>query len=165
MRSRSMIRAIAFLLALAGLAGWGAAFAFTFSDGTATQCVAGGKVVVEVEARPGQASYDEGRTAKTVPFGKDYQIVWNVPKFAALPPHMRDFLFFHECAHAQVPTDDEYVANCVGLIAMRVAGRAGSDIEAKLAAFFGAQNEYWVETLKCANASKVAPAGAGKPPS
>ena len=136
----------------------GSAAAFVMSDGTTTQCLARGRVVAEIQAAPDQGIVKQGRTAMTVPFGQDYQIIWNPQKLSALPPTMRDFLFFHECAHAQVPTNDENIANCVGLIAMRAAGRAGGDVEARLAAFYGANNGYWAQTLQCANASKVAPA-------
>jgi hypothetical protein len=89
---------------------------------------------------------------KTVKVGSGYQIVWNAQKLAGLPPEMHDLLFFHECAHAKVPTTDEVQANCVGLKDMRAAGRAGLAVEAKLAAFYGATNGYWVNTLRCANA-------------
>ena len=73
---------------------------------------------------------------------------------------MHDFIFFHECAHASVPTQSEVTANCVGLQAMRTAGRAGFGVESKLAAFYGQNNPYWSKTLSCANAFKESP----KPP-
>jgi hypothetical protein len=64
---------------------------------------------------------------------------------------MHDFIFFHECAHASVPTQEELVANCEGLRAMRAAGRAGPAVEARLGAFYGRGNEYWRKTVACAN--------------
>jgi len=155
----SSVRSLLLFLCLAAPLVAGSAAAFVMSDGTTTQCVARGHVVAEIQAAPDQSIVKQGRTAMTVPFGQEYQIIWNPQKLSTLPPAMRDFLFFHECAHAQVPTNDENIANCVGLIAMRAAGRAGSDVEAKLAAFYGANNGYWLQTLQCANASKVAPAG------
>lgn len=160
----SSVRSLLLLLCFAASLVAGSAAAFVMSDGTTTQCLARGRVVAEIQAAPDQAIVKQGRTAMTVPFGQDYQIIWNPQKLSALPPTMRDFLFFHECAHAQVPTNDENVANCVGLIAMRAAGRAGGDVEARLAAFYGANNGYWLQTLHCANASKVAPAAAGNAP-
>jgi len=51
-------------------------------------------------------------------------------------------------------------ANCVGLQAMRTAGRAGFAVESKLAAFYGTNSEYWRQTLACANGFKDSP----KPP-
>jgi hypothetical protein len=133
--------------------------AFTFSDGTSVTCVARGETVPEYAPPPGTEAMTF--TGKTVKVGSGYQIVWNAPKLASLPPAMHDLLFFHECAHAKVPTTDEVEANCVGLKDMRAAGRAGLAVEAKLAAFYGATNGYWVNTLRCANA-EAKPAGAGR---
>ena len=133
--------------------------AFTFSDGTSATCVARGETVPEYAPPPGTEVMTF--TGKTVKVGSGYQIVWNAPKLASLPPAMHDLLFFHECAHAKVPTTDEVEANCVGLKDMRAAGRAGLAVEAKLAAFYGATNGYWVNTLRCANA-EAKPAGAGR---
>jgi len=53
-----------------------------------------------------------------------------------------------------VPTQSEVMANCVGLQAMRTAGRGGFAIESKLAAFYGPDNAYWRQTVSCANAFK-----------
>ena len=133
--------------------------AFTFSDGTSATCVARGETVPEYAPPPGTEAMTF--TGKTVKVGSGYQIVWNAPKLASLPPAMHDLLFFPECAHAKVPTTDEVEANCVGLKDMRAAGRAGLAVEAKLAAFYGATNGYWVNTLRCANA-EAKPAGAGR---
>ena len=101
-------------------------------------------------------------TGRTVRVGSAYQIVWNATRLAALPPAVRDYLFFHECAHAKVPTTDEVQANCVGLKDMRAAGRAGVAVEARLAAYYGPTNGYWVSTLRCANADNAA--GDASPP-
>jgi hypothetical protein len=103
-------------------------------------------------------------TGKTVKVGSGYQIIWNAQKLAALPPAIHDLLFFHECAHAKVPTTDEVQANCVGLKDMRATGRAGLAVEARLAAFYGATNGYWLNTLRCANAEPKAAGAAGSPP-
>jgi hypothetical protein len=165
MRSSAMVWPLAVFWCVAGLQFAGHAAAFVLSDGTTTQCLAQGRVVAEIQAPPDHAIVKQGRIAVTASFGQGHQIVWNPKKLSELPPAMRDFLFFHECAHAQVPTDDEAVANCVGLIAMRAAGRAGADVEARLAAFYGPGNAYWQRTLQCAAASKVAPSGSAGPPS
>jgi hypothetical protein len=140
--------AIAALIASAG------AGAFTFTDGKPATCVAAGKTVEEVEAEPGQPGL--GFTGKTVRTASGFQIIWNVEKLKTLPPEVRDYLFFHECAHARVPTADELQANCVGLQDMRAAGRGGFAVESRLAAFYGAGNDYWIRTLKCANAAGTA---------
>jgi len=124
--------------------------AFTFADGTSGSCVVRGEAVPEYSPPPGTEVMNF--TGKTVRVGSGYQIVWNAAKLSALPPDMHDYLFFHECAHAKVPTTDEVQANCAGLKDMRAAGRGGLAVEARLAAFYGPNNGYWVETLRCANA-------------
>jgi len=147
------------LLALAAHAG-----AFTFSDGTTMQCIVGGKAIEEQVATPSHPVVKQGRIALTEPAGGTDRIVWNDAQLKALPPEMHDFIFFHECAHASVPTKSEVTANCVGLQAMRTAGRAGFKVESRLAAFYGPDSGYWRQTLACANAFKAAgdspPAGA-----
>jgi hypothetical protein len=130
--------------------------AFTFSDGESARCIAAGRTVDEVEAEPGQAGL--GFTGKTVRTATGFEIIWNVERLKALPAEVHDYIFFHECAHARVPTADELRANCVGLQEMRAAGRGGSAVESRLAAFYGAGSDYWARTLACANA-----AGAGPP--
>jgi hypothetical protein len=125
--------------------------AFTFADGTSASCVAGGKTVGELEAQPGPAGL--GFTGKTVRLPSGFQILWNVEKLRSLPPEVHDYIFFHECAHARVPTDDELQANCAGLQDMRAAGRAGFAVESRLGAFYGPGSDYWTRTLQCANAA------------
>jgi hypothetical protein len=122
---------------------------FTFSDGTSIACYARGELIQENLIDPGEARLPF--TGKTVPANSTYQILWNETKLKALPPDVHDYLFFHECAHAKVPTTDEIMANCVGLKDMRSAGRAGAAVEARLTAFFGANSSYWARTVKCAN--------------
>ena len=128
--------------------------AFTFADGKPGSCVSEGKAVEEVDADPGQAS---GFTGKAVRTASGFVIVWNQARLKTLPPEVHDYVFFHECAHALVPTVDEVLANCAGLQAMRAADRAGPAIEAKLTAFYGAGSDYWARTLKCADGGPVLP--------
>jgi hypothetical protein len=68
----------------------------------------------------GMAAFMGGYTGVTnvAPNGSA-QINWNVQKLSSLPPAAHDFIYFHECAHAHVPTSDELLANCVGLVDMR----------------------------------------------
>ena len=131
------------------------AAAFTFSDGSTMQCLVGGKPIEEEIAAPSHPVIGQRRIALTEPAGGTYRIVWNEAQLEALPPEMHDFIFFHECAHASVPTKSEVAANCVGLQAMRTAGRAGFKVESRLAAFYGPDNAYWRQTLACANAFKA----------
>lgn len=160
-RGRIVRPRLGFIVAVTCLAVAQQAGAFTFSDGTSASCVARGEAVPEYSPPPGTEVMNF--TARTVRVGSGYQIVWNAPRLASLPPAVHDYLFFHECAHAKVPTTDEVEANCMGLKDMRAAGRAGFAVEAKLAAFYGATNGYWVSTLRCADAEAM-PAGAAKLP-
>jgi len=123
--------------------------AFTLSDGTSLQCVARGVTVPEEDVSPASADF----TGRAVSAGPGYRILWNRARLDSLPPVMRDFLFFHECAHAQLRSPEELAANCAGLKAMRAAGRAGFTVESKIAAFYSPGNAYWTRTLACANAS------------
>jgi hypothetical protein len=130
------------------------ASAFTFSDGSTMRCFVAGAAIEERMAPPSDPVVLHGRIALTERAGASYRIVWNPAQLKALPREMHDFIFFHECAHASVPTQNEVTANCVGLQAMRAAGRAGLAVESKLAAFYGPGSAYWRETLACANAFK-----------
>jgi hypothetical protein len=144
-------------LALAGLVlTTGEALAFTFSDGTTMRCIVGGAPIEEQIAPASHPVVARGRIALTERVGSTYRIIWNERQLEALPREMHDFIFFHECAHASVPTQSEVTANCVGLQAMRTAGRGGFAVESKLALFYGADNAYWRQTLSCANRFKPA---------
>jgi hypothetical protein len=131
---------------------------FVFSDGDSANCTAKGRPVIEIEGDAGSRVAALNRVAVTERRGDGYVIEWNAAKLSALPAPMHDFLFFHECAHATVPTQDEVVANCQGLRMMRAAGRAGFAVESKLSAFYGPDNAYWAQTLQCANAPPKAAA-------
>ncbi len=133
------------------------AAAFTFADGTATRCIAAGAVVTEIDAQSTDPFKPQNRVALAERTGTGWRITWNVERFRPLPPEVRDFLFFHECAHARVPTDNELEANCMGLVHMREAGRAGPAFEARLRRYFPADSEYWNETFRCADAKRGAP--------
>lgn len=157
-----MHRGLGFFIAAGYLVAAQQAGAFTFADGASASCIARGEVVPEYSPPPGTEVMTF--TGQTVRVGAGYQIVWNAAKLAALPPDVHDYLFFHECAHAKVPTSDEVQANCVGLKDMRAAGRAGLAVEARLAAFYGPSNGYWVSTLRCANAGTRDGGGPAAPP-
>jgi hypothetical protein len=135
-----------------------AADAFTFADGTTMRCIVEGQLVEEYVAPSDHPLVVRNHTGIVETHGSGYRIAWNAANLNSLPPDVRDFIFFHECAHASVPTRDELVANCVGLKAMRAAGRAGFAVEARLGAFYGAGSEYWRRTVECADAVKNPPA-------
>jgi len=147
--------------------------AFSFSDGTKTSCTtAGGKIVSQIYL-PALAGpfLNQGYTGVTIylPDGSA-RITWDTAKLDSLLPAMHDFIYFHECAHAHVPTSDELMANCVGLIDMRAANRSSASIEQQLGQFhaslgnmgprYGMGSDYWNKTLQCANSGgpKIKPA-------
>jgi hypothetical protein len=134
-----------------------AAGAFTFSDGTTMHCFAAGQPVAEYEAPPKHPLVAQRHASLVERDGSGYRIAWNTAVISTLPPEMHDFIFFHECAHASVPTQDELLANCVGLKTMRAVGRASFAVETRLAAFYGRDSAYWRETLACADAPDKPP--------
>jgi hypothetical protein len=152
------MRGIRLVLACAAVAAASrGAGAFTFSDGTTLRCVARGQPVEEYNVAADHPLVMRNHVGLVEATGSGYRIAWNATRLGQLPPVMHDFIFFHECAHASVPTGDELVANCVGLQAMRAAGRAGFAIEAKLSAFYGPASSYWTQTLACADAGRSPP--------
>jgi len=122
----SALRGVVVVLLSTLAAGAGA---FTFTDGTIGTCTAAGRTVIEIGSPPGSSIHKLGYTGITSQAGSGYQITWNTEKLKSLPPVVHDFIFFHECAHARIPTRDELRANCEGLKDMRAAGRAGFAVE------------------------------------
>jgi hypothetical protein len=156
--NRTVLRALRGVLLGAALCGAGATGAFTFADGTTMRCIAAGEPVAEYDAPPGHRLVADNHTGVVERNGAGYRIAWNPAMLRSLPPDVHDFIFFHECAHASVPTEDELTANCVGLKVMRAAGRAGAAVETRLEAFYGRNSEYWRKTVACANTGDNPPA-------
>jgi hypothetical protein len=151
---RSMASLLFFCVAL----GADAAHAFTFRDGSTMQCIVGGVAIAEEVPPPGDTFYATPRTGQAVRRGDGYRILWNEQRLRGLPAEVHDFIFFHECAHARLATENELEANCGGLQDMRAAGRAGPAVEAKIRAMFGPANQFWADTFACADR------GAAQPP-
>lgn len=151
MRRRCGKRRVTALALLACAWAMAPAHAFTLADGTAVQCVARGAVVAEATAAPGDPDM-KSRTGWARKDGERWVITWNAERLLVLAPEIRDFLFFHECAHVRVPTEVELEANCAGLIDMRRAGRAGPVFEQRLRARVNMQEPYWQDTFACADA-------------
>ncbi len=140
----------------------GAAAAFTFSDGSHGECTTGEGVARERDHPADDPDAPRGFIGFThhEP-GTGWIIDWNLLLLSSAPDVEHDFVFFHECAHARTGTLDELEANCVGLVDMRNAGRAGREVEAKLAAYhrrqgylgepYGIARDYWAKTVACAN--------------
>jgi hypothetical protein len=157
-RARAVPRALRLVLFGAALAGAHATHAFAFADGTTMRCFAAGQPVAEYDAPPGHKLVVDNHTGLVEPDGSGYRIAWNAAMLRSLPAEVHDFIFFHECAHASVPTQDELTANCVGLKVMRAAGRAGFAVETRLGAFYGRGSEYWRQTVACADTGENPPA-------
>ena len=138
------------------------AFAFTFSDGTEAQCTTNEGAVRE-RYHPADDPTAPGGFIGFTHFdpGTGWTIEWNVLMLSTVPSYEHDFVFFHECAHAKSRSFDELNANCLGLLDMRAAGRAGKGIEAQLAAYhkrlgymgpkYGLSTTFWAKTVACAN--------------
>jgi hypothetical protein len=136
---------------------------FTFSDGTTTSCrTSSGKIVEQVYLPQLAANFVvAGYTGVTtsLPDGSA-RITWNIGKLNSLSAAPHDYIYFHECAHAHVPTSDELVANCVGLVDMREAGRSSPGVESELQVFhaalgdmgppYGTGSQFWAKTAQCA---------------
>ncbi len=142
----------------------GNAWAFTFSDGAQEACWTSDGLVRERYHPPDDPSAPGGFIGFThLDPGIGWTIDWNGLMLSSAPSYAHDFIFFHECAHAKSGTFDEVKANCLGLLDMRAAGRAGMAIEAKLAIYhrrlgymgpeYGQGSEFWAKTLACANHS------------
>lgn len=170
-RNGARIASLALLFAGMLLRPDGAA-AFTFSDGAQAACLTDEGVASERIHPPGDATAPGGFIGFThLDPGSGWIIDWNGLMLSSAPSYAHDFIFFHECAHAKARTFDELKANCLGLVDMRAAGRAGPKIEAKLAAYhkklgymgpqYGWGKDYWAGTVACANdaaAAQLSPA-------
>ncbi len=78
----------------------------------------------------------------------------------ARDPHMGDFIFYHECGHAQDEKRDEIEANCYAYIELQKLGLLDATKEAALAAThkkmlrlpqrYGGNGEiFWARTMAC----------------
>ncbi len=158
-RLLSAISIVSYAAAFSLVAPVRSAESFPLSDGTQISCRAVGGSIAREISLPFNPSGYTGVT-QVLPGGAAV-IMWDVLKLNSLPSYAHDFIYFHECAHAHVPTSDELAANCVGLIDMRAAGRSSPAIEGQLAAFhtalgfmgprYGVGADYWARTVACAN--------------
>ena len=153
------------LVGLVALLAPARASAFVFSDGTYGECTTSEGVVRERDHPADDPSAPHGFIGFThhEP-GSGWTIDWNLLLLSSAPDAEHDFVFFHECAHAKTGTLDELQANCLGLVDMRAAGRAGRDVESKLTAHhrkqgylgepYGFSKDFWAKTLACANSRR-----------
>ncbi len=162
---------IALLCALAAPVACGA---FERSDGSVVQCevTLGGESRVVHEVWLGHGDIGDrhpslGGAAAVVRPGADGWpvIFFDAVVFRAMlsrDPHMSDFIFYHECAHAQDAERDEIEANCEAYLELDKLGVLTPDrIDAlasthkkmlRLPSRYGGSGEiFWQRTLDCVN--------------
>ncbi len=150
----------------------GTAYAYERSDGAKVQCVIdrnGERRTVPEEWLGHGESGDRhpalGGAAAVVRPDKDG---WPVIFFDYVTmkgirdndPHMPDFIFYHECAHAADPTRDEIDANCEAYLALDKLGMMNETLERALARshrkmmrlpsrYGGSGAVFWDKTMAC----------------
>ncbi len=181
-RILSRCRAAALLaqLALLALVSAGSAGAFERSDGKTVQCVIernGEQRVVPEEWLGHGESGDRhpalGGAAAVVRPDKDGWpvIYFDYVTFKGIrenDPHMPDFIFYHECAHASDPERDEIGANCEAYLALERLGMMNEVMERALARshrkmmrlpsrYGGSGAAFWDKTLACVSERRTRP--------
>ncbi len=160
----------ALLLMLAAIANL--ANAYQRSDGVQVQCVIeqhGERRVVPVEWLGHGESGDRhpalGGAAAVVRPDKDgWPVIYfdqvTVKGIREKDPHMLDFIFYHECAHATDPTRDEIDANCEAYLELDRLGMMNEPLERALAQthrkmmrlpsrYGGSGAAFWDKTMAC----------------
>lgn len=160
---------IAILLALAMTP---AASAFGRSDGVQVECVVernGERHVTPEEwlghGDSGDRHPELGGAAAVVRHDKDgWPVIYfdkvTVKSIRDSDPHMLDFIFYHECAHATDITRDEIAANCEAYLEMERQGLMNETLERAIARshrkmirlpsrYGGSGAAFWDKTMAC----------------
>lgn len=171
MRRTAVIALLCVLTAPLGVA------AFERSDGVVVQCEvtreSQSRVVDEVWLGHGDMGDRHpalGGAAAVVRPGADGWpvIFFDAVVFKAMlarDPHMSDFIFYHECAHAQDPQRDEIEANCEAYLELDKLGVLTPERVEALAAthkkmlrlpsrYGGSGDVFWERTLSCVNSRR-----------
>ena len=175
------MRTAASVAGLCVLAASISAIAFERSDGTVVRC----EVTRNAETReirevwlghgdPGDRHPELGGAAAVVRTGTDGWpvIYFDSVVFKAMTerdPHMSDFVFYHECAHAKYETHDEIEANCIAYLELERQGLLTHDRQQALgethkkmrrlpSRYGGSGAVFWERTLSCVN-DRLRPAG------
>jgi hypothetical protein len=156
------------------------AAAFDRSDGTKVECVVernGERRVTREEwlghGDSGDRTPELGGAAAVVRLDKDG---WPVISFDRVTmnarlesdPHMLDFIFYHECAHATDPSRDEIAANCEAYLELERQGLMNETLERALARthrkmlrlptrYGGSGAVFWDKTMICVHEHHDAP--------
>ena len=167
------MRAKIFLLVALACAG-NLAHAYERSDGEQVQCIVAfngeRRVVSEVWLGHGDAGdrHPElgGAAAVVRPDKEGWPVIFfdrvTIKSIRANDPHMLDFIFYHECAHAADPSRDEIAANCEAYLELDKLGLMNESLERALAythrkmmrlpsRYGGSGAAFWDKTMACVN--------------
>ncbi len=156
------------MLACAGLT----AHAYDRSDGVQVQCVVERngerRVVPEVWLGHGDAGDRHPELGGAAAVVRTDEQGWPVISFDRVTirsirendPHMLDFIFYHECAHATDPARDEIEANCEAYLELERLGMMNDTLERALARshkkmmrlpsrYGGSGTAFWDKTMAC----------------
>ena len=168
------------LLALAG----SATHAFDRSDGTRVRCEIernGERRIVPEEwlghGDAGDRHPALGGAAAVVRPDKDgWPVIYfdhvTIKGIREKDPHMLDFIFYHECAHATDPTRDEIDANCEAYLELERLGLMSEALDRALARthrkmlrlpsrYGGSGAAFWDKTMACVGERRARPLAAG----
>lgn len=157
-----------------------AAFAFERSDGMQTQCVVErhgeSRIVPEQWLGHGDAGDRHPELGGAAAVVRNDHDGWPVIYFDQVTikeirkddPHMLDFIFYHECAHATDPGRDEIAANCEAFLELDRLGLMSQALERALAhthrkmrrlpsRYGGNGVAFWDKTMACVNARRSRP--------
>lgn len=160
------------LLLPALLAAASGALAFERSDGVKVECVVernGERRVVQEHwlghGDAGDRHPELGGAAAVVrPDKEGWPTIYfdkvTIRQMRATDPHMIDFIFYHECAHATGPERDEIGANCEAYLEMEKLGMMSEALERALARthrrmlrlpsrYGGSGTAFWEKTMEC----------------
>ncbi len=154
------------------------AHAFDRSDGVKVECVVERngerRIVEEVWLGHGDAGDRHPELGGAAAVVRIDEQGWPVISFDRVTirsirendPHMLDFIFYHECAHATDAERDEIEANCEAYLELERLGRMNDELERALARthrkmlrlpsrYGGSGTAFWDKTMACVNARRT----------
>ncbi len=152
--------------------------AFDRSDGVKVECVVernGERRVTPEEwlghGGAGDRHPELGGAAAVVRPDKDgWPVIYfdkvTVRSIREADPHMLDFIFYHECAHATDPTRDEIEANCEAYMELERLGLMNETLDSALAQthrkmrrlpsrYGGSGAVFWDRTMACVQQARA----------
>ena len=179
------VRALA--VVLLGMAWFDHAIAFDRSDGVKVECTVernGERRVTPEEwlghGDSGDRHPELGGAAAVVRYGEDgWPVIYfdrvTLRSIRESDPHMLDFIFYHECAHATDSSRDEIAANCEAYLELERLGMMSESLQKALARthrkmlrlpsrYGGSGAVFWEKTLACVDDAHAELATADKSP-